>query len=456
MSTSGQRLIGWWDRLKLYFPCRKNFLLFFGFGYLLISEKQNILASIDPNEVFLRKSVIDFLINFFFQVWIVMILISLFSIVFALLYNRSRLKVPENFLLRNSYDSESLTSVLQVDLYNCMRPFLGSLSLRFGVDDVLTPLEYFSKIESQHFHLDYKMQMPFVKRYNFQKTYIIHSDIFNFFRIVYPKQIFDYFTQRAKRIEIESHYPPISLAHDEELESEQIKRVKGEWLHSKTFEPSDDVRRIIWRVYAQNRELVIRERENFSPFTSTVSFYISFDNDYDHLTANPWISDFLLTKYKDATWSIFYDLKKNQRIDIKYIPDQKMTGLDAESPIEHDHEVISISEWLRKQALTEYIYERDSFILCVSPLVSLDNLRALVESNPSLVVYLVVPKLKSQKQGSERSIWHRFVYRKPVGVEERNLRFYKILGHHQDFRKLITEKENFLAVNGIRYFKIEV
>ncbi len=456
MSLTNRNFIQSWDRFKLYFPFRKNFILFLGFGLLLIFERQSLVDSMDDKSVFLRRNVVEFLMDFFFQVWLVLLILGLVSCFYAYYYNRTRVRVPENFNIQESYDQTSLTTILSVQLESVMRPFLGSLGLIFGLEDVYSPLQYFGRVGPQRYSLQYVLDMPFIKRYHFKNAYLVHQDVFGFFRIVLPKSIYRNYTQRAILQDIEVDFPPHSMAHDEELASEHIQRVKGEWLHYKVFEPSDDVRRIIWRVYAQNRELVIREQENFSPYTSTVSFYISFLNEASVMTSNPFISDYFLSKYKNACWSIFYKFKKSEGLDVKYMPDQRMSGLEAESPLEHDHEIMSISEWIRLPQLQQYISERESFILCITPLVDLAELEEFLDQHPKILVYIILPVLSEISKTRKGLNLRRLVFRRPTGTEERNLRFYRFLGQHKQYQMRIEQSLKVLENSGVDFIKIEL
>ena len=46
---------------------------------------------------------------------------------------------------------------------------------------------------------------------------------------------------------------------------EEIRKVEGELLNYKNFETNDDVRRIVWKIYAKNKELVVRVPETIDP-----------------------------------------------------------------------------------------------------------------------------------------------------------------------------------------------
>ena len=48
---------------------------------------------------------------------------------------------------------------------------------------------------------------------------------------------------------------------------EQLRKVEGDLLHYKSFEAGDDVRRIVWKVFAKNRELVVRIPERMEPLS---------------------------------------------------------------------------------------------------------------------------------------------------------------------------------------------
>ena len=59
---------------------------------------------------------------------------------------------------------------------------------------------------------------------------------------------------------------------------EEMRKVEGELLNYKNFETNDDVRRIVWKIYAKNKELVVRIPETNDPYASHIYFYASFYN----------------------------------------------------------------------------------------------------------------------------------------------------------------------------------
>ena len=102
-----------------------------------------------------------------------------------------------------------------------------------------------------------------------------------------------------------------------------MRKVEGEFLNYKNFENNDDVRRIVWKIYAKNKELVVRIPEMMDPYASHVYLYASFFSS-SISKAMRTVEDPFLNYYKVITWSVYQNLVK-QGFEVRYIPDQDAT-----------------------------------------------------------------------------------------------------------------------------------
>ena len=50
----------------------------------------------------------------------------------------------------------------------------------------------------------------------------------------------------------------------------------GDWFRLKSFESGDDVRRIVWHLYARHKELMVRQQDQHQPYGDTLRIFVSF------------------------------------------------------------------------------------------------------------------------------------------------------------------------------------
>jgi hypothetical protein len=170
---------------------------------------------------------------------------------------------------------------------------------------------------------------------------------------------------------------------------EQMRRVEGEYLNYKDFEAGDDVRRIVWKVYAKNRELVVRMPEMFEPYASHLYFYASF---HAGVKAS-WLSEGylkeMLNYYKNNVWTV-YDTLSKKEWEMRYVPDQSFNLPEHLSPAEKTARIISNSGWHTDASLSHYFSPRHGAVLIVSSLTDPEELRNMLDQcDASTVVYFV-------------------------------------------------------------------
>ena len=153
---------------------------------------------------------------------------------------------------------------LNARLEGVFRPILGFISGRLYYDDnVLT--DRFTLLSNKRKEQSImrsaitgrsRLYLPDIKEYDLKGGFIYFQDMLHLFSLAAAQPVQGHFYQ-----------PPV-LAQDQDAEVfpkktesmdvriEQLRRVEGEHLNYKDFESGDDVRRIVWKIYAKNRELL--------------------------------------------------------------------------------------------------------------------------------------------------------------------------------------------------------
>lgn len=286
---------------------------------------------------------------------------------------------------------------LNAQLPGVFRPVLGFVKGRLFYDDHQMT-ERFSLLSGKRKENSWwraaitgrsRISLPDIKEYQIKGGFIFFQDMLHLFSLAVKQPVSGAFYQ-----------PPVLATEDDrnvspkktetmDVRIDQLRRVEGEYLNYKDFEAGDDVRRIVWKVYAKNRELVVRTPEMFEPYASHLYFYASF-----HASVkNSWLGETylkeMLNYYKNSVWTV-YDTLSRKDWDLRYIPDQPITIPEHLAGSERSARIISSSEWHKDKPLTQYFNPRNGAVLCISSLTDADELRNMLEQcDAATVVYFV-------------------------------------------------------------------
>lgn len=289
------------------------------------------------------------------------------------------------------------TILLEAELENAFRPFLGFIKSRLFYDDgQLTPLikllsnkkdtfPYWGKTKSGSASL----QLDDTKEYELKGGFIYFQDMLHLVSFAVAQPVTGHFYQppTLKAKPEMTVYPKQTTTTDVRIE--QMKRVDGDYLNYKDFEAGDDVRRIVWKLYAKNRDLVVRVPERFEPFASHVYFYASFyaaDN-WSQLS-NTFFKE-LLNYYKNSVWTV-YDTLAKKEWELRYVPDLQFTIHEQATIAAKNARIISNSYWHQEISLQAYFNPSKGSVLCISSFTDAEALRErLAICDSSTVVYFV-------------------------------------------------------------------
>jgi len=305
------------------------------------------------------------------------------------------------------------------------------LSPKFSTIDQKIKLQFFSTTQEGL----YNWPLPEIKEYSIEKMVVYFEDIFQFFSFSTTIQVSDtFFTKPAKKEVSELNLAP-KKTEEQNTRIEELRRVDGEYLNYKNFEDNDDVRRILWKVYAKNKELVVRTQEILDPFASHIYLYASY---LDGIKAGDQtiISQRGLNYYKTSVWSVYNQLKK-QGFEVRYIPDQDLkTGSTTNADAKTQYN-ISLSSWHRKGELKEYVNAKVASVVCISsltPVVQVNELLDVVSKDASIIFIRLSNSFK--KQGIIK--WMRWIFlQEEKEADNRNLMQWNMSG---DKRKMMQNE----------------
>ncbi len=234
-----------------------------------------------------------------------------------------------------------------------------------------------------------RLLLPDIREYQLQGGFIYFEDMLQLLSLPVRQPLNGQFYQPPTLTEAAEHEAFPKKTETTDVRIEQMRRVEGEYLNYKDFEAGDDVRRIVWKVYARNRELVVRIPEMFEPYASHLYFYASFEAS----VKKQWFGDGyfseMLNYYKNRVWTV-YDTLAKKEWEMRYIPDQRFSLPEDTDAAGRAARIISNSEWQQDTPVSSYFNARQGAVLCISSLVDPHELEAvLAQCDSSTVVYYI-------------------------------------------------------------------
>jgi hypothetical protein len=317
-------------------------------------------------------------------VFSVIILFSITTILVSfLLYRRSKAKPEIKFTYTGTNEV-----ICEVVCKKLLFPFTGTVKAELTFDRKYDALIVLKRLKNRYGYGRKKLTLPDIRSYDLNKGTLFFQDFFRMFsfKITYPqKASVAILPVSDNSIELSK----ISYTADtDEVRTDTVHHKEGELLHFKHFEASDDIRRIVWPVYAKTKELVIRTVEMYNMYASRIDMYASFCNSYRNMLEKN-ISDTFLNNYKTDIWEVYKSLTKDN--DVRFIPDQK-----SKVAIEYRNEVsaqISGMDW-HSNKIGEYLGDSKISVTCISSLIPVQDIEKIIDK-PDTNMFVVFVSLKS-------------------------------------------------------------
>lgn len=426
------------------FPLRLNLFLMValslvGYSYILSRQSAEVETSMFyAILVVLLKLVLVFVV--------VIILCSLLStlIPFSLFAHRAR---TEKGFLTVDFDTteteKQTRTIAHVKISRLSFPILGSVRLRFYYDKDFSTKPYSFTARGLSFlfagkaDLKCTLNLFDIRSYTIDSVRVQFKDMFNLFSFSHCYKLDQQFYTFPSKEEVDVVQPTPTLAKETNLRTEIVRRVEGELLFFKDFEPSDDIRRIIWKIYAKTKELVVRVPELRNPFASEVGFFASYYNNLlSGITSAPEMDAFL-NRYKNMVWSLYSELNTKSDISLKLLQDQEVHVKPMED-VNEVQQLISASGWQSNTPINSVFRSNAVAILCLSALANKEDVANIVAKlNPSSVVvlcklsetfdvksrasYIRMLFMKPKEKGADKPLWSLSPLRAKLAKNEREL-----------------------------------
>ena len=338
------------------------------------------------------------------------------------------------------------------------RPLFGYIRLRIHYDDdsISPKFSLINKQAKTQFFSSYltgifNWHLPQIKEYKVSNAIIYFEDMFQFFSFAATLPAQDKFFTQPQNKDSSSIKVQPKKTEDTNTRIDQIRKVEGEFLNYKNFENNDDVRRIVWKIYAKNKELVVRIPETNDPYASHVYFYASWYNAMGSAMYTDFYTVFL-NYYKTVVWNTYLQLSK-QDLLLKYIPDQETKTTFADDPLEKIKYIISTSGWQTQKDLHHYFKKEEASVLCISSLVQAKEMEHILHGTGKDLVIVFV-QLSNAFNEVKIMDWLQWIFVKPEkdGIDKLRLAWNlsplkrKIIENENNIRAILSKSESEVLV----------
>ncbi|CAN5211424.1 hypothetical protein BH09BAC2_BH09BAC2_09380 [soil metagenome] len=354
-------------------------------------------------------------------------------------------KKNKNVQIKIKTDSQNTTfsekQKIHIYIKPLRRPLSGFIDMRIEFDEVgmSHKLHLVNNRRNLSFfndtiNADVYWELPQIKEYNVHAAIVYFEDMFRLFSFAVGIPVSNSFYTQPLNSETDFINVQPNKTNDTQIRIEKIRKVSGELLSYKNFEDQDDVRRIVWKIYAKNGELVVRIPETNDPYASHAYVYASFYNGV-FSDVNADLNALFLNHYKTAVWNIYRQLSK-QELQLHYIPDQQTPALLADDQIEKVKFSLVTSDWQKSNPLMNY-YKDDASVICISSFTNAADVELMIEkSSKNLLVVFV--KHSNIFSGASLKNWLQWVFIEP---KAQTVDKSRLLWNVSPLKKMVSDNE---------------
>lgn len=399
------------NRIGFYFPFTSYFLLFTFVslaGYSWLRSRTQIKDSS-------FSAILELLVGIALAFSLTIICLGFISTFFNWILFRIKLKNGKvHYKIETQLSNEnSERRKIKIELHPSLKPLLGFIRLRLIYDKTHFSKKYSllapgnEKIFESGLNGIFYWDLPEIREYSVETSLLYFEDFFQFFSFVVPITTSERLYTPPNKLDSTDLSSNPRKTEETNIRIDELKRVEGELLHYKDFESNDDVRRIVWKIYAKNKELVIRVPEILDPYASHIYLYASFYNSLS-LPETEIISVPFLNYYKTATWTVYEALSK-KGFEVRFVPDQITAQLNSSDLKETVQYAITLSNWQKDLNIKNFVNRRTASVVLISSLSDPSELKDLTNEMGNDVTFLLV-KLSDCMQENKITEWLKWLF----------------------------------------------
>lgn len=402
-------------------------VILFVFAYLYLNNNY----SLSENST---QAVFTIIAKYFLIILITIILIAFLSCLAAYVVFRIRLKRNSKYLnisfdINNS-SKNKVESLAKIQMQKLLFPLFGCIKVRFFFENNFSSKKInlvsnkFRLMSTKNFTAECALNFNEVKHYTLKHAKFYFEDYFSLFSFSSSKKANAQFYVLPEQKQQVNIFPNPTAQQDAQIRTDIVRYLNGEFLRFKSFENSDDVRRIVWKIFAKNNELVVRTQEMRNNQASKTRLYASFFNNMNLLLQTGNLSNLLLTFYKNAVWSVFSALKNNKKMDTELKIDTDINVNASKDSLPKQMFEISAAEWQDSLPPADFYESGNVSVLCISSLVVASDVKKILDKKSKYVSIIFVQLGKVLKVNAIKLII-RNIFVKPQrgSIEEQQLKF---------------------------------
>lgn len=326
-----------------------------------------------------------------------LIALSVCSTVVAWLFFKVQTNRNQDLIqLQFDADPKKNRLTLRTSIAGVFRPLLGFVKGRLLYEDLLLT-DSFTLVSRNKFGKPWLrgvagkawLRLPDVREYQLEGAFIYFQDMLQLVSLPTYHRIPQHFQVAPVAIRNQSAEASPRKTEQNDIRSEHLHRTEGDYLNYKDFESGDDVRRIVWKVYARSRELVVRVPERYEPYVSHVFVYASFFTTLPSTVTSEAYMREMTNRFKNQIWTVYQSLVAKD-FEIRYVPDQELNLAADGTPEARTAQAITASEWHQTRPIQQYFNSKQGAVLCVSSLTNPKDLEETLDlCNASTVVYFI-------------------------------------------------------------------
>lgn len=331
--------------------------------------------------------------------WSTIILISLSAstLLLSWLIFRARLKsgkLKVSIQLTGNRTPEAGVVAVEATITNILRPFLGTVQVRvifpeWNISDRIL-LDENKRIMFNPFNtISGKTSLDLHHRglHEVEEVQVVLTDMLKMICLPVVMHSGNRLLTLPKELK-EEHFEIFPTATEEQdIRTHIPRRVQGEMLNYKNFESGDDIRRIVWKIYAKNGELVVRIPETRDPYASHVyicpAFYNELITDFDREAGKE-----VLNAYKDSLRQVL-DAVMNNQYSVRMVKDQEPQQNTGEDGVSDDLFYLATAQWQNEQRPAEVFDTSKAAVICLSSAAPVEEIEALIQKLPMHVPVMV-------------------------------------------------------------------
>ncbi|MDR1551844.1 MAG: DUF58 domain-containing protein [Prevotellaceae bacterium] len=422
------------------------------FAYSYLTNNYNV-GELSSQAVF--AAVARYLLLFVFAI----VISGFFSAMIAYIIFAVRTKKDKKYL-QILFDiindkKNNITSSAKLKINKLLFPLFGSVKVRFVFENKFTTKKYalsskkFKLFSTKNFETKCVFDFPNVQNYALKSVKFYFEDYFSLFSfLINCNANAQFYILPSSKNKIDIVPNPVSQQNTQ-TRTNIIKHLPGEYLHFKDFEDSDDVRRIVWKIFAKNKELVVRIQELRNNYASRYVLYASFFNNKDLFLQTDNFSRAFLTCYKNSIFGIYSELKQNKAFEVNIKFDQTIKVASESELLIKEMFEISAAEWQNELSPDDFYKVGDVSLLCLSSFVTADDVEKLLNITSKLSVIVFV-RLSDALKSNKLKLFAENIFMKPKrgSIDELRLKFLfsplrkRLLANEKKIIELLNKSDN--------------